>query len=186
MFWWKDFNLVSSSSVAQKPVRYRRAISYDSKEYYMRLLSGNPGMYQHSIHQSTEGESTQQEPEHGEDTIAKVKGKSSPVQSSQDLQCWKIWFQCTNNFGNIKKKYKTFQLFVLGACLRLVTGTNWLTDYGHVLFSSCPMKSGPNILCDWSGCQYNANIPVHINQPDKEQLPQNTSEIPINIHHTSF
>ncbi|KAM9447222.1 WD repeat and FYVE domain-containing protein 3 isoform 4-T5 [Clarias gariepinus] len=58
----------------QKPVRYRRAISYDSKEYYMRLLSGNPGMYQHSIHQSTEGESTQQEPEHGEDTIARVKG----------------------------------------------------------------------------------------------------------------
>ncbi|XP_060740179.1 WD repeat and FYVE domain-containing protein 3 isoform X1 [Tachysurus vachellii] len=59
---------------SQKPVRYRRAISYDSKEYYMRLLSGNPGMYQHSIQQSTEGESTQQEPEHGEDTIARVKG----------------------------------------------------------------------------------------------------------------
>lgn len=46
----------------------------------MRLLSGNPGMYQHSIQQSTEGESTQQEPEHGEDTIARVKGKTSPVQ----------------------------------------------------------------------------------------------------------
>uniref|UniRef100_A0A8C1A0U4 WD repeat and FYVE domain containing 3 n=1 Tax=Cyprinus carpio carpio TaxID=630221 RepID=A0A8C1A0U4_CYPCA len=58
----------------QKPVRYRRAISYDSKEYYMRLLSGNPGMYQHSIEQNTEGETTQQEPEHGEDTIARVKG----------------------------------------------------------------------------------------------------------------
>uniref|UniRef100_A0A673H5D7 WD repeat and FYVE domain-containing protein 3-like n=1 Tax=Sinocyclocheilus rhinocerous TaxID=307959 RepID=A0A673H5D7_9TELE len=57
-----------------KPVRYRRAISYDSKEYYMRLLSGNPGMYQHSIEQNTEGETTQQEPEHGEDTIARVKG----------------------------------------------------------------------------------------------------------------
>lgn len=42
----------------------------------MRLLSGNPGMYQHSIQQSTEGESTQQEPEHGEDTIARVKGKN--------------------------------------------------------------------------------------------------------------
>lgn len=40
----------------------------------MRLLSGNPGMYQHSIQQNTEGESTQQEPEHGEDTIARVKG----------------------------------------------------------------------------------------------------------------
>ncbi|XP_066509176.1 WD repeat and FYVE domain-containing protein 3 isoform X1 [Hoplias malabaricus] len=67
-----DFEPNNSSQV--KPLRYRRAISYDSKEYYMRLLSGNPGMYQHSIQQSTEGETTQQEPEHGEDTIARVKG----------------------------------------------------------------------------------------------------------------
>lgn len=58
----------------QKPLRYRRAISYDSKEYYMRLLSGNPGMYQHSVEHTTEGETTQHEPEHGEDTIARVKG----------------------------------------------------------------------------------------------------------------
>lgn len=58
----------------QKPLRYRRAISYDSKEYYMRLLSGNPGMYQHSVEHSTEGETTHHEPEHGEDTIARVKG----------------------------------------------------------------------------------------------------------------
>ena len=57
----------------QKPVRYRRAVSYDSKEYYMRLLCGNPGMYQHSVEQSTE-ETTHHEPEHGEDTIARVKG----------------------------------------------------------------------------------------------------------------
>ncbi|KAJ8285363.1 hypothetical protein GJAV_G00025980 [Gymnothorax javanicus] len=63
-----------SSAAAQKPVRYRRAISYDSKEYYMRLLSGNPGMYQHSIQQSSEGETALHEPEHGEDTIARVKG----------------------------------------------------------------------------------------------------------------
>ncbi|XP_028851764.1 WD repeat and FYVE domain-containing protein 3 isoform X2 [Denticeps clupeoides] len=62
------------SANPQKPVRYRRAISYDSKEYYMRLLSGNPGMYQHSIEQSSERETTQHEPEHGEDTIARVKG----------------------------------------------------------------------------------------------------------------
>lgn len=41
----------------------------------MRLLSGNPGMYQHSIEQNTEGETTLQEPEHGEDTIARVKGQ---------------------------------------------------------------------------------------------------------------
>lgn len=40
----------------------------------MRLLSGNPGMYQHSVEHSTEGETTQHEPEHGEDTIARVKG----------------------------------------------------------------------------------------------------------------
>ncbi|XP_035514187.1 WD repeat and FYVE domain-containing protein 3 [Morone saxatilis] len=59
---------------AQKPLRYRRAISYDSKEYYVRLLSGNPGMYQHSVEHNTEGETTQHEPEHGEDTIARVKG----------------------------------------------------------------------------------------------------------------
>ncbi|KAM6959381.1 WD repeat and FYVE domain-containing protein 3 [Aplochiton taeniatus] len=63
-----------NSSSAQKPVRYRRAISYDSKDYYMRLLSGNPGMYQHSVEPSTEGETTLREPEHGEDTIARVKG----------------------------------------------------------------------------------------------------------------
>lgn len=60
--------------LVQKPLRYRRAISYDSKEYYMRLLSGNPGMYQHSVEHTTEGETAQHEPEHGEDTIAKVKG----------------------------------------------------------------------------------------------------------------
>lgn len=40
----------------------------------MRLLSGNPGMYQHSVEHSTEGETAQHEPEHGEDTIARVKG----------------------------------------------------------------------------------------------------------------
>lgn len=40
----------------------------------MRLLSGNPGMYQHSVEHSTEGETTPHEPEHGEDTIARVKG----------------------------------------------------------------------------------------------------------------
>ncbi|XP_035766605.1 WD repeat and FYVE domain-containing protein 3 [Neolamprologus brichardi] len=65
---------LTSSSPPQKPLRYRRAISYDSKEYFMRLLSGNPGMYQHSVEHSTEGETTHQELEHGEDTIAKVKG----------------------------------------------------------------------------------------------------------------
>ncbi|XP_014915523.1 WD repeat and FYVE domain-containing protein 3 isoform X2 [Poecilia latipinna] len=64
----------TNTNSAQKPLRYRRAISYDSKEYYMRLLSGNPGMYQHSVEHSTEGETAQHEPEHGEDTIARVKG----------------------------------------------------------------------------------------------------------------
>ncbi|XP_075798846.1 WD repeat and FYVE domain-containing protein 3 isoform X3 [Microtus pennsylvanicus] len=65
------------TSVA-KPARYRRAISYDSKEYYLRLASGNPGIVQDAIVESSEGEATQQEPEHGEDTIAKVKGLVKP------------------------------------------------------------------------------------------------------------
>ncbi|XP_035234406.1 WD repeat and FYVE domain-containing protein 3 isoform X2 [Anguilla anguilla] len=62
------------NTASQKPPRYRRAISYDSKDYYMRLLSGNPGMYQHSVQQSSEGETAPHEPEPGEDTIARVKG----------------------------------------------------------------------------------------------------------------
>ncbi|MEJ1276760.1 hypothetical protein NN561_007671 [Cricetulus griseus] len=61
-----------------KPARYRRAISYDSKEYYIRLASGNPAIVQDAIVESSEGEATQQEPEHGEDTIAKVKGLVKP------------------------------------------------------------------------------------------------------------
>lgn len=51
----------------------------------MRLLSGNPGMYQHSIEQNTEGETTQQEPEHGEDTIARVKGHFNISSASYDM-----------------------------------------------------------------------------------------------------
>ncbi|XP_038947758.1 WD repeat and FYVE domain-containing protein 3 isoform X3 [Rattus norvegicus] len=62
----------------KKPARYRRAISYDSKEYYLRLASGNPTIVQDAIVESSEGEATQQEPEHGEDTIAKVKGLVKP------------------------------------------------------------------------------------------------------------
>ncbi|XP_031192865.1 WD repeat and FYVE domain-containing protein 3 isoform X3 [Mastomys coucha] len=66
-------------AIAQKkPARYRRAISYDSKEYYLRLASGNPAIVQDAIVESSEGEATQQEPEHGEDTIAKVKGLVKP------------------------------------------------------------------------------------------------------------
>lgn len=45
----------------------------------MRLLSGNPGMYQHSVEHSTEGETAQHEPEQGEDTIARVKGTEACV-----------------------------------------------------------------------------------------------------------
>ncbi|KFO35303.1 WD repeat and FYVE domain-containing protein 3 [Fukomys damarensis] len=62
----------------KKPARYRRAISYDSKEYYMRLASGNPTIVQDTIVESAEGEAAQQEPEHGEDTIAKVRGLVKP------------------------------------------------------------------------------------------------------------
>lgn len=65
---------VISSIISKKPARYRRAISYDSKEYYMRLASGNPAVFQDAIEENTVGETTQQEPEHGEDTIARVKG----------------------------------------------------------------------------------------------------------------
>lgn len=43
----------------------------------MRLASGNPAIVQDAIVESSEGETTQQEPEHGEDTIAKVKGQPS-------------------------------------------------------------------------------------------------------------
>lgn len=62
------------SIISKKPARYRRAISYDSKEYYMRLASGNPAVFQDTIEENTVGETTQQEPEHGEDTIARVRG----------------------------------------------------------------------------------------------------------------
>lgn len=41
----------------------------------MRLASGNPAIVQDAIVESSEGEATQQEPEHGEDTITKVKGQ---------------------------------------------------------------------------------------------------------------
>ncbi|XP_072261545.1 WD repeat and FYVE domain-containing protein 3 isoform X2 [Pyxicephalus adspersus] len=58
----------------KKPARYRRAISYDSKDYYMRLMPGNPAVFQDTVEESSEGEAAQHEPEHGEDTIAKVKG----------------------------------------------------------------------------------------------------------------
>lgn len=49
----------------------------------MRLLSGNPGMYQHSVEHSTEGETTQHEPEHGEDTIARVKGTDTSLEGEK-------------------------------------------------------------------------------------------------------
>lgn len=45
----------------------------------MRLASGNPAIVQDAIVESSEGEATQQEPEHGEDTIAKVKGQPFPL-----------------------------------------------------------------------------------------------------------
>lgn len=79
-----DFSSSHSHLPVQKPLRYRRAISYDSKEYYVRLLSGNPGMYQHSVEHTTEGETAQHEPEHGEDTIARVKG----TQATQLFYFW--------------------------------------------------------------------------------------------------
>ncbi|KAG8454376.1 hypothetical protein GDO86_000847 [Hymenochirus boettgeri] len=57
-----------------KPARYRRAVSYDSKDYYMRLMPGNPAVFQDTVEESSERETAQHESEHGEDTIARVKG----------------------------------------------------------------------------------------------------------------
>ena len=48
----------------------------------MRLLSGNPGMYQHSLEPSAPGETSVTEPEHGEDTIARVKGQDAVLHVS--------------------------------------------------------------------------------------------------------
>lgn len=58
----------------------------------MRLLSGNPGMYQHSVEHSTEGETAQHEPEHGEDTIARVKGTHT-----HSLSRWEGRWWCSGN-----------------------------------------------------------------------------------------
>lgn len=41
-------------------------------------------MYQHSVEHTTEGETAQHEPEHGEDTIARVKG----TQATQLFYFW--------------------------------------------------------------------------------------------------
>ncbi|XP_068089612.1 WD repeat and FYVE domain-containing protein 3 isoform X2 [Hyperolius riggenbachi] len=79
----------------KKPARYRRAISYDSKDYYMRLMPGNPAVFQDTVEESSEGEAAQHEPEQGEDTIARVKGlvkaplkrsKSAPDGGEDDNQ----------------------------------------------------------------------------------------------------
>jgi len=40
----------------------------------MRLASGNPAIFHDTLEENTVGETAQQEPEHGEDTIARVKG----------------------------------------------------------------------------------------------------------------
>uniref|UniRef100_A0A4W3HF18 WD repeat and FYVE domain containing 3 n=1 Tax=Callorhinchus milii TaxID=7868 RepID=A0A4W3HF18_CALMI len=69
---------VETEQIISKPARYRRAISYDSKEYYIRLSAGNPTVYPDTIEESSEGEATQHELEHGEDTIARVKGIVKP------------------------------------------------------------------------------------------------------------
>lgn len=59
----------------------------------MRLLSGNPGMYQHSVEHNTEGETTQREPEHGEDTIARVKGMARTPEKVQVPVQWLFIYQ---------------------------------------------------------------------------------------------
>lgn len=45
----------------------------------MRLASGNAAIVQDTMVETSEGEAAQQEPEHGEDTIAKVKGEPASL-----------------------------------------------------------------------------------------------------------
>lgn len=52
----------------------------------MRLASGNPAIVQDAIVESSEGEAAQQEPEHGEDTIAKVRGQPSSLRAVKSLR----------------------------------------------------------------------------------------------------
>lgn len=59
----------------------------------MRLASGNPAIVQDAIVESSEGEAAQQEPEHGEDTIAKVKGQPPPRFPSEIIRAFLI-FEC--------------------------------------------------------------------------------------------
>lgn len=42
-------------------------------------MPGNPAVFQDTVEESSEGEAAQHEPEHGEDTIARVKGKGKFV-----------------------------------------------------------------------------------------------------------
>lgn len=59
----------------------------------MRLASGNPAIVQDAIVESSEGEAAQQEPEHGEDTIAKVKGQPPSGFQSEIVRAFLI-FEC--------------------------------------------------------------------------------------------
>lgn len=59
----------------------------------MRLASGNAAIVQDAIVESSEGEAAQQEPEHGEDTIAKVKGQTFSL--SLFTIFWGIMFEFT-------------------------------------------------------------------------------------------
>lgn len=131
----------------------------------MRLLSGNPGMYQHSIQQSTEGESTQQEPEHGEDTIARVKGKKNlarlfknNTESSVLVQRFKFFQVCelafkstatpccaSNHVSNVNKllfwSYEHFFNAIL----------NYLTVYYYPSVLLCLQKTPSSAYgCDWT------------------------------------
>lgn len=75
----------------------------------MRLLSGNPGMYQHSVEHNTEGETTQHEPEHGEDTIARVKGTQTIPGRHGMVSNFKSWL---GNHTGIVFCHKRFFLVV--------------------------------------------------------------------------
>ena len=58
----------------QKPTKYRRAVSHDSKEYYKRR-SAFAALESVPIEEGTETESTHMDADHGDDTIAHVRGQ---------------------------------------------------------------------------------------------------------------
>uniref|UniRef100_A0A8C4PW64 WD repeat and FYVE domain containing 3 n=1 Tax=Eptatretus burgeri TaxID=7764 RepID=A0A8C4PW64_EPTBU len=72
-------------SAAVKPTKYRRAVSHDSKEYYKRR-SAFAALESIPIEEGTETESTHMDADHGDDTIAHVRGiVKAPLRRSRSV-----------------------------------------------------------------------------------------------------